>query len=138
MPYAFASRPLEEVFTSSKWQNKKIPFYPRSWSSWNMKMRIQVHLRSPMCRNVQLQHSKEEGEGTTKTAKTPATAGFVWKSYKSGSGSPMDLHETGGDQSEKSEVQVSADFHATISEVIQTGSDTYICKGAYYWHLLPQ
>ncbi len=57
MPYAFASRPLEEAFTSSKWQNlKKILFYPRSLSSWNMKMRIQlVYLRPPMCRNVQQQ-----------------------------------------------------------------------------------
>jgi hypothetical protein len=31
-----------------------------------------------------LSKGKPAGEGTTSTAKTPATAGSVWKSYKSG------------------------------------------------------
>ncbi len=62
----------------------------------------------------------------------------MWKSYKNGSDSPMDLHGTGGDQSEKSEVMVPADLNATLGEVFQASGDTVIGIGADYWHLLPQ
>jgi hypothetical protein len=50
----------------------------------------------------------------------------------------MDLHGTGGDQSEKSEVMVPADLNATLGEVFQASGDTVIGIGADYWHLLPQ
>jgi hypothetical protein len=35
-------------------------------------------------RNASFKKGTPAGEGTTSTAKTPATAGSVWKSYKSG------------------------------------------------------